>query len=469
MHSRGLIDPDQAEAAMRDNGKIEPFQNAQSCRQPAVDPTGAVVTNITMPEPPLRVCLLSTTYPPTEYDGIGRHTNLIARGLFELGHSVHVVTLGDREQVSFYEGAYVHRINYSLDRYQRFRQYPNLVHALNYGHAVQEKVRRLMLNDGVEVVDSPLWLFPGLVSAIGRQLPVVVRLQTGQRQVTAIQRDESNSAAIMGDMERALIRMGSHLVPNSLATVAAIQKVYELNIPADRMTLIPHGIVPVAEAETRPFDPRRAAQELTVLFVGRLEKRKGVRALFEAIPTVLERAPNARFLLAGADNSHFDGFEQEVGMNYPAYFAARHPSLAGRVIFKGSVSDEELQKLYQGCDLFVAPSLYESFGLVYLEAMNYAKPVIGCRAGGIPEVVEDGVTGWLVEPDDSRDLAGAMICALSAPKQLEERGIAGRQRLLSRFTHTQMAREFAKVYAHAARQESHSVTAIDGRSEWRGV
>jgi glycosyltransferase involved in cell wall biosynthesis len=112
--------------------------------------------------------------------------------------------------------------------------------------------------------------------------------------------------------------------------------------------------------------------------------------------------------------------------------------------------------------LFVAPSLYESFGIVYLEAMNYAKPVIGCRAGGIPEVVEEGVTGWLVEPDNSSELAEALVSALGAPKQLAERGMAGRERLLNRFTHIQMARETAKVYARVARHEAMQVTTRAG-------
>ena len=124
-----------------------------------------------------------------------------------------------------------------------------------------------------------------------------------------------------------------------------------------------------------------------------------------------------------------------------------------RVSFLGRVSDEELDRRYAECDLFVAPSLYESFGLIYLEAMNYAKPVIGCLAGGIPEVVDDGVTGLLVEPGASEPLAEAMLTMLSAPSQLREMGLAGRQRLLDKFTHIEMARAFAEVYRLLAVRE----------------
>ncbi|MCB0151631.1 MAG: glycosyltransferase family 4 protein, partial [Caldilineaceae bacterium] len=131
---------------------------------------------------------------------------------------------------------------------------------------------------------------------------------------------------------------------------------------------------------------------------------------------------------------------------YPAYFARHYAAAAPAVTFLGAVSEEKLNELYQTCDLFVAPSLYESFGLIYLEAMNYAKPVIGCQAGGIPEVVDDGVTGRLVEPAAAPALAEAMVELLSSPALLREMGLAGRRRLLERFTHVQMARGFETIY-----------------------
>jgi glycosyltransferase involved in cell wall biosynthesis len=135
-------------------------------------------------------------------------------------------------------------------------------------------------------------------------------------------------------------------------------------------------------------------------------------------------------------------------MDYPTYFTQQHPHLRNTVHFTGSVSDAELQRQYQTCDLFVAPSLYESFGLIYLEAMNYAKPVIGCRAGGIPEVIDEGVTGLLAEPGNPQSLAQAIITMLQSPAKLYEMGLAGRQQLVERFSHIQMAQRFADVYRH---------------------
>ena len=379
-------------------------------------------------------------------EGVGRHTNLMAQGLVECGHSVHVITRGEKDQVSFYDGAYVHQLAQRRGRYERYRHLNDLYFSLNHSQAVYEEVKRLQLNDGIQVVDSPVWLIDGLVTATSGVAPVVVRLQTARKQIAALQKFRDDDSRLIGEMEQALIERAAYLVPNSQATVEAAARVYGAAMSPDRYTIIPHGIVPVSDEAVRPFDPQQPPDTLTVLYVGRLEKRKGIADLFEAIPRVLQKTPRVRFIIAGSDNSQADGFFNRTGLTYPAYFASKHPQLAGQVEFKGAVSEEDLHRLYQSCDLFVAPSLYESFGLIYLEAMNYAKPVIGCRAGGIPEVVDHGVSGLLVDPAAPIALAEAITSLLSAPVKLCELGLAGRQRLLEQFTHIQMARRFAEVY-----------------------
>ena len=445
-----LIDPSDAEVALSIQEPIQRFQTDESERQPSVDPvTGARPALSPLPDPPLRVCLLSSAYPPAQYEGVGRHTNLMARGLFECGHTVHVITRGEKDDVSFYDGAYVHRLAVRLDRYDQYRTFHKLHYALNHSHAVHQKVKQLMLNDGIQVIDSPVWMVDGVVTAVSGDLPVVVRPQTAGRQIAALQKDHDTDSRLVGEMEQALIERAAFLVPNSRATLEAIQTVYGV-VPEDGRTMIvPHGIVPVPDEEVRPLDLQRASETLTVLYVGRLEKRKGILDLFQAIPRVLKQFPGARFVIAGGDNSLPDGFRRRTGMDYPAYFAHKYTRFASYVQFMGRVSEDTLQSLYQSCDLFVAPSLYESFGLIYLEAMNYAKPVIGCRAGGIPEVIDHGVTGLLVEPSAPRALAETILSLLRSPANLHEMGVAGRQRLLEKFTYIQMARQFERAYRAA--------------------
>ncbi|MCZ7673018.1 MAG: glycosyltransferase family 4 protein [Chloroflexi bacterium] len=195
-----------------------------------------------MPDPPLRICLMSMAYPPHQYEGVGRHTNLMAQGLFELGHTVHVITRGDKDAVSFYDGAYVHPIQYQCERYNQYRIYPRLDNSLNYSHAAYDRVRQLMLNDGIQVVDTPLWQMDGLVTAVSNTIPVALRLQTATKQITDIQREQSTDARLLGDMEQKLIQQAHYLVPNSQATLTAVQKVYDVQptpdvTPSSRMVL----------------------------------------------------------------------------------------------------------------------------------------------------------------------------------------------------------------------------------------
>jgi len=425
---------------------IKPFLRQDSALQPSVDPVSGRRSTVTLVEPPLRVALLSFNYPPERYEGVGRSTNMLARGLFELGHTVHVLTHGSQPTTSYYDGAYVHRVPYRLNRYMQFRHLPKVHHLLNYSHAVHDRLLRLFLNDDIQIVDTPLWLTDGFVTAVSGKLPVVVRPVTAQRQIAEIQNQRDDDLRLIGEIEEALLQHAQFIVANTNATARALHQVYSLSGKIDRIRVVPYGIEAVDEQEIRPFPSHRPPTKLTVLYVGRLEKRKGIQDLFAAIPKVLRQLPHVEFVIAGADNSQSDGFKRKTGLNYPAYFRKRHPELTANVHFLGEVSEEKLHSLYQSCHLFVAPSLYESFGLIYLEAMNYAKPVIGCRAGGIPEVVDDGVTGRLVDPESPEQLAEAIVTLLQSPRMLYEYGVAGRQRLLDRFTYIHMARGFEQVY-----------------------
>lgn len=445
--SRQLIDRSIAKTA-RNPQLIQQYQQDDSSLQPSVDPVNGYRPSVTLQDPPLRICLLSGMYPPMQYDGIGRQTNLLARGLFERGHTVHIIARGEREQISFYDGAYVHRVVPCLDRYPNYRSYLNLFHTLNYSHTVYDQVRRLVLNDGIQIVDSPLWQCEGLVTTVQGEIPVVIRLQTSMSQISEMNPAVSRDLQLISDLETVFAKRAAYCIPNSFATLQTAQKHFGFQLPVDKYTIIPYGIIPIPDDAIRPMNPVQVPNTLTVLYVGRLEKRKGTLDFFQAIPRVLERVPNTRFVIAGADNSRHDGFQLQTGTTYPEYFARHFARYAACVEFKGVVSDEELQKLYATCDLFVAPSLYESFGLIYLEAMNYAKPVIGCRAGGIPEVVQDGVTGVLVEPEAPTALAEAIVSLLRSPTRLKEMGLAGRQRLLRDFTYLKMAEAFERVYRY---------------------
>lgn len=423
-------------------------------RVPAVPPETLPRSRRVRPlsEEPLSLCLLSVDYPPRSTHGVARSTETLARGLAEAGHEVHVVTSGSAHRVYVQAGVLVHETGpVTVRRYRSFAAagHPNLAAWMEHSHEAFAAVRSLVRNHRVRLVDTPLWNLDGYVAAVAGELPVAVRLVTAMKQIAAVHGEEGAESRLLGELEGDLLARAALLVSNSRATERALTEVYGID-PAQRLHgIVPYGMVPTPDADLPA--PRRpaAGAPTTALFVGRLEGRKGIPELFAAMPRALAELPELRFVLAGADNSRHDGFLAREGTDYPTWFRSRHPALAGRVEFRGHVSEEELRQLYADCDLFVAPSRYESFGLIFLEAMDLAKPVIGCRAGGPCDIILEGETGLLVPPGDAEALVAAIVRLAQDVEARIAMGRAGRRRLLERFTHRQMAEGFVGLYRRA--------------------
>jgi glycosyltransferase involved in cell wall biosynthesis len=96
--------------------------------------------------------------------------------------------------------------------------------------------------------------------------------------------------------------------------------------------------------------------------------------------------------------------------------------------------------------MMVAPSHYESFGMMYVEAMAFGRATIGCPVGGVPEIVLDGRTGLLVKPDDEHALAEAILSLAADPQRCAAMGRAGYERFHERFTAERMAEETLTFY-----------------------
>jgi glycosyltransferase involved in cell wall biosynthesis len=140
-----------------------------------------------------------------------------------------------------------------------------------------------------------------------------------------------------------------------------------------------------------------APGERGVLFVGRLSAPKGIYDLFDAIPRVIERHPDARFVLAGVAES--DAMEPVIRAE------ADRRGIAHRITFLGSVEGRDKAAAYATCEMLVVPSWTEAFPLVIPEAMAAGLPVIATAVGAIPDFVTDGEDGFLVPPRDPAALA----------------------------------------------------------------
>jgi predicted SAM-dependent methyltransferase len=169
----------------------------------------------------------------------------------------------------------------------------------------------------------------------------------------------------------------------------------------------------------------------------------------------VRRHPAVRVRIIGADNPHANGREG-AWQDWLSNRAGSEPHIYERIVFDGEVGDAALFQAYADCDIFCAPSRYESFGLVHVEAMMFGRPVVGCRAGGMQETIVDGVTGLLVEPGDASALEAALERLVTDHRLREELGAAGRARYEAEFANAVAVRRNLEYYHRllAVRQSS---------------
>jgi glycosyltransferase involved in cell wall biosynthesis len=189
-----------------------------------------------------------------------------------------------------------------------------------------------------------------------------------------------------------------------------------------------HWVPNTLEPDFEPARPEAAATRngVELLTVARLwseEKKKGVDHSLAAFARVQDRHPGARYRIVGkgSDRPRLEGIARRLG-------------IADRVSFEQDLPDTELAEAYRSCDVFVLPSGQEGFGIVFLEAMKFAKPCIGGTVGGTPEVVLDEQTGLLVPFGDEQALAAALDRLMGDEVLRRRMGLAGLERLRSEFT-----------------------------------
>jgi hypothetical protein len=391
---------------------------------------------------PMRIAYISQEYSRDCGGGNCFHTRNLAHGFADRGHEVHVIALSDTRRAEDYMdgGVHVHKVT------------PYPLHSLNLGltddmhisgkniafsYAAALKLIELKRRSGVQIAEAPLWDAQGFVSSLVLPVPLVVRLVTPLCKFIEIQEmDITRDLRLANWLEGETLRRADKLIAISNNIGTLIKEHH--GIGDGKITYGPLGIEAPDESFLRTSTD---GDQLNILYVGRLEKRKGIDTLFRAIPKVLQEIPAASFTIVGKDTDLAPG-----GESYKKYLLKNTDKKYHKYIsFTDFISSEQLQEYYRNCDIFVAPSLYESFGQIYIEAMAWEKPVIGCNAGGIPEVIDDGRTGFVITPDDANELAKRII-ALRDSSLREQMGMRGRRTVEDVFSVRNMVEKTCEIY-----------------------
>ena len=357
-----------------------------------------------LPERPPRLCFVTQTLPPTVIGGIGRYVLDLSRELAERGHEVHIVTsAADHSTVDLEHGVWVHRIRKDADAGAEAADLP-ILRGERPGRARPARRQRPRGarrgaahrpdGDPLDAVYAAMWDVEQLEVLRRTDIPVVTALVTtfaitlrtragvgGERRVHDPLRDAAAGARALGAGLTAIgcTRSARRSAVDVEATSGTTLDDARRGRGADRIA--------------RPLRPRHrrgsrpGPEPCTVLFVGRFEKRKGIDLLLAAVPRFLAEVPDARVVMVGRND-----LAGESGRPYAEEFLDAHATAGwlDRVDIRGEVDDDELWALYDAADVLVAPSRFESFGLIYVEAMMAGLPVVAVDAGAAPEVVEHG-------------------------------------------------------------------------------
>jgi glycogen synthase len=383
-----------------------------------------------------RVLMLSWEYPPLIEGGLARHVRKLSEQLVQQGVEVHVLTRGMEEDPPEEEldGVTVHRV-----------REPRRPRDLGEFVAWIEHMNGDMLAAGVELGDRVDFdLVHGhdwLVAVAGDHLanrfrcPLLMTIHAteyGRHQGWVDKHPQSHIHGV----EQWMANRADRVITCSAYMREHVSDIYGLD--ESKISVIPNGIDPM---DLQPVDDLptlrsrfAAPDEQLVLLVGRLVYEKGFQLALEALPGLIERVGNVRFLVAGS-GTH----EAELKAQ------AEQLGLLAHGTFLGWIGDDVLHSLYRIADLTVVPSIYEPFGLVALEAMASGCPCIVADTGGLREVVPNERVGLRFRARDPESLA-EMVERVLTDEPLRDKLVAEASEHVLSFDWADVARQTRQVY-----------------------
>ncbi len=389
-----------------------------------------------------RALLLSWEYPPVIEGGLARHVRKLAEALVRQGVTVEVLTRGlgeepaaGRSRIQELGGVTVHRVREpgwprDLDRFVGWVEQMNR-DMLAAGEA-------LAAERSFDLIHGHDWLVAHAAAELAEQLglPYLTTIHAtehGRHRGWVQDAPQSHIHAV----ERWMAHRADSVIVCSYYMREHVADVFEID--ERRIAVIPNGIDP---SELRPVGDLQALRrefaephQKLVLLVGRLVYEKGFQLALDALPGVIERVGDVRFLVAGS-GTHEDELREQ----------ARRLGLDEHGGFLGWIGDDVLHSLYRIADLCVVPSIYEPFGLVALEAMASGCPCIVADTGGLREVVPSGErVGLRFNGGDAMHL-GAMIERMLVDDVLRERLVTEASEHVLRFDWDDIAERTLGIY-----------------------
>ena len=394
----------------------------------------------------MKVAFLSREYPPdTAWGGIATVYHSLACALVQRGHEVHVIcqAVGETKEL-IDNGVFVYRVGTNPKRY-------SAVARINYSFFAWLKLREIIKQYDIEIVEATYWGAEALLYSLRRRTPLVVRTDVSASDIlrtrTYAGTKELLSLKLLSLLEGFTAKRADRVI--AISNGMYTRAVEELHIDPGKVDIVPHAVDTAkysyieSDVRERLGIPRDVP---LVLFVGRLEARKGVHVLCQAIPEVIGSMPSARFVLVGRDTT------TPQGGSVKSYITkqAERRGFSDNLALIDFMFPDELTALYSACDVFVLPSLWEGFSMVVLEALACGKPVVATSVGGVPDIGLTPPSGIVVAPNNTKELTEAILALLSLND--EDKRLAARKNrelIESRFSIPGWVDKVVEVYEKA--------------------
>lgn len=402
------------------------------------------------------IVLLTHEYYPNIRGGVANEVHTVAIELSKRGHNIHIITCDeykyDYPSVTFEKNIWVHRIktkDYDFNFLRSNTPYDidmkdSNYHTLKKLYTIYEELLNISNKYKVDIVHDFLWESLNFYVLGNDKFNSVTTLVTPAAYM--YKNEHSIHHTLVKNIEKFCLENNANLVADSNCITDVCKKYYK-NMP--ETTTIYLGLNDLSKEKIEQ-QINKDSQKIEILFLGRLEYRKGIDLLLEVIPDICKKYDNVVFRIVGVNTikSHINNKK-----TYLEIFLEKNKNLLkeGKVIIEGGV--DSVIPYYKNCDIFVAPSRFESFGFIYIEAMMFSKPTIGTNVAAIPEVIENNVTGLLFEPENTKSLMDSISKLIENKELREKMGKEGRKRYEKLFTAEIMINNLFKYYEKVIKNE----------------
>jgi glycogen(starch) synthase len=403
----------------------------------------------------MKIALLSFEYPPeTGFGGIGTYTWYHARALARLGHEVHVIAgLSRGTRTEDHEttpplrkeadGVFVHRFRAEGPVMRCFQSFGRCgchwtQQRLENGWSMDAALTQLLARHKFDIAEMPECGAEGWRLNARLQIPTVVRFHSPSRLIMPFYDVPKADIAMCSALEDRAIRHASALT--SCSQFLAHEAHSKLGV-AGPIQVIPNGLdpelfdnAPIGDVAAKYGLPR---DRVTILFTGRMERRKGSH-LFAAIASSVLRTHNAAFVFAGED---LFGYMKQLLAQVPG------SEMRGSVHYVGKLPLDELRSLIRVADIMMLPSLWENCPYSCLEAMAAGRAIVASDQGGLPELIRHGHNGMLATTDQPESFATHLKTLIDAESLRRQLGNCARRTVEDRYTDSYVAQLSVDAYA----------------------